>query len=100
MARSRIELSEILHRICGNVYFQPPTNTKLSYPCIVYKLERMDVRFADNGPYRICDEYSITYITRDPDDINIRTILMLPYCRFDRAFSSDNLHHNAYTLYF
>ena len=100
MAKLRTALSDIFHSMCPNVYFQPPTGTKIKYPCIVYELERTNVRHADNVPYALYDLYNIKYITRDPDDINIRTILMLPYCRFDRTFSSDNLHHNAYTLYF
>lgn len=100
MARPRTELSEILHSFCDNVYFQPPADKKLTYPCIIYSLDNFDVEFADNGHYRIMDQYSITYITRDPDDENIRQLLSIRYCRFGRSYPSDNLHHYTYTLYF
>lgn len=99
MGRPRSELSTILHTFCDNVYFQPPADKKITYPCIVYSLEKIDVLFADNGPYRLYDRYSITYITRDPDDLNIHKIALLKLCSFDRAYSSDNLHHYSYTIY-
>lgn len=100
MARPRSELSSLLHEYCDNVFFQPPSDKKLTYPCIIYSLDAVDVLYADNGPYRLHDRYSITYITRDPDDENIHKILMLPLCKFDRHYSSENLHHYAYTIFF
>ena len=68
--RRRLELSEKLRRILGSthVYFQPPSNTTMEYPCFVYHLEEPDVSYADNGAYRVTDKYFIQYITDDPDD--------------------------------
>lgn len=100
MARSRSELSAKLHEICNNVYYQPPADKKLTYPCIVYNLNRINVTFADNGSYRMMNEYNLLYITRDPDDSNITKFLTLPYCGFDRSYPSDNLHHYSYSIYF
>lgn len=100
MARPRSELSAILHGICENVYFQPPASKKIVYPCIVYKLNNLNETHADNGTYRMMDEYNITYITRDPDDANIREIGKLQYCAMTNAQSSDNLHNYNYRLYF
>lgn len=100
MGKPRSELSKILHSYCDNVYFQPSADKKLTYPCIIYNLENVDIVFADNGSYRIMDEYSITYITRDPDDSNIRDLLSIRYCSLSRSYPSDNLHHYAYRLYF
>lgn len=99
MAKSRKKLSELLHTFCDNVYFQPPTGTKIKYPCIIYDLDRPDVTFADNAPYAIYDQYDIKYITRDPDD-NVRVqILMLPLCSADKPYVADNLYHNPFRLY-
>lgn len=100
MARPRSELSEILHEFCDNVYFQPPTGTKIKYPCIIYKIEDLDPRYADNRTYSICNQYSITYITRDPDDNVKYRIVDLPMCRMTRSYTEDNLYHYAYRLYF
>lgn len=100
MARPRAELSAILHDICPNVYFQPPANKKITYPCIIYSLDRIDVTPADNTSYRTMNEYSLKYITRDPDDANIVIIRGLRYCSMEKAYSSDNLHHYPYRIYF
>ena len=99
MARSRISLSDILKRYTEHVYFQPPTGTKIVYPCIIYKLENMNVKFADNGPYQLFDEYSILYITRDPEDMRIHDLALLPLCRLNRTYTEDNLYHYRYTIY-
>lgn len=98
--RPRSELSDILHGFVSNVYFQPPTGTMLKYPCIVYKLDNIEAVHADNVVYDVNSRYEITYITRDPDDENRYELAALPMCRFDRHFTSDNLNHYTYTLYY
>ena len=99
MAKSRSELSSVLHGLCKNVYFQPPTGTKITYPCIIYDLVRTDVRYADNAPYALYDEYSLKYITRDPDDPVRIQLVMLPLCSSERSYVNDNLHHYPFSLY-
>lgn len=99
MAKSRTKLSEVLHTFCSNVYFQPPEGTKLKYPCIIYDLQRTNVRYADNVPYALHDLYLITYITRDPDDPVRNQIIMLPMCSSKKAFANDNLYHHPFDLY-
>ena len=99
MAKSRSELSGVLHNLCDKVYFQPPTGGKIEYPCIVYELERTNVRFADNAPYALYDEYLIQYITRDPDDRTRDRIIMLPLCSSERVYVNDNLYHHPFTIY-
>lgn len=100
MARPRTKLSAKLHELCDNVYFQPPTGTKLTYPCIVYKIEDMNIRFADNSPYSLCNEYSLIYMTRDPDDNVMFDIVKMPMCSFERQAPNENIYHNYYRLYF
>ena len=50
---SRIDLQSKLEDILGsrNVYFQPPENLKIKYPAIIYSLNNINLRFADNMPY-------------------------------------------------
>ena len=100
MARPRTELSAILNALCDNVYFQPPTGTKIKYPCIIYDLENFDVRHADNAKYTLYDRYQITYITRDPDDNVKYQIEQMQMCSSEHFFISDNLYHYPFTLYF
>lgn len=100
MAKSRDSLSAILHSLCDNVYFQPPGNHRLKYPCIVYELDDLDLHHADNSVYRLEKVYSIQYITRDPDDQVITMMAMLPYCSMSNSFDSENLYHYQYVLYY
>ena len=100
MVKPRTDLNDLLHTFCDNVYFQPPTGTSLSYPCIVYTLDNLDSVYADNAHYDINSRYTLTYITRDPDDENRIELVKLPMCRFDRHYKSDNLNHYVYTIYY
>ena len=99
MAKSRNKLSVVLHTFCDKVYFQPPTGKNLVYPCIVYDLAKTNVKYADNAPYALYDLYSITYITRDPDDLTRNQIIKMEMCSSDRIFASDNLYHYVFSLY-
>lgn len=97
---NRARLSEILHSLCNNVYFQPPETIKLTYPCIIYEERTGDTMFADDYPYRFTKCYTITYIDSNPDSTIPEQIAMLQMCREDRKFTSDNLNHTVFILYF
>lgn len=99
MGRPRTGLSELLHEFCSNVYFQPPSSKKLTYPCIIYTFDGLNTRHADNRSYTNFDEYSVTYITRDPDDVTKYLLADLPLCELNRSYTSDNLYHYAYRLF-
>lgn len=100
--RSRLELHEILCNILGskNVYFQPPETMKLSYPCIVYSRTGMPNRFADNLPYKQDRKYQITVIDKNPDSTIPDRVCLLPLVRFTNHFTSENLNHDVFELYF
>lgn len=98
---TRLELHEELVKILGsrNVYFNPPETLKLNYPCIVYSLSSIRKEDADDSAYKINKAYSITLIHKDPDNDIVDKILLLPMCKFDRPFVSDNLYHYVFTKY-
>lgn len=101
--KPRKELNDIFKSLLGsdNVYFQPPENVKLKYPCIIYSLDSADIQFAANKSYRYMRRYDVLYITKNPDDILTDTIPQtLPLIRFNRFYASDGLNHYSYTLYF
>lgn len=81
-------------------YFNPPSNTKMSYPCIVYNYTNDDDDFADNIHYRCSKRYTVTIIDDDPDSKISERLKELPYCTSDRNFASDGLSHFVYTLYY
>ena len=98
----RLDLHALFKALLGsdNVYFQPPSNVQMKYPCIVYERDGVDTRHADNSDYTRKWEYSVTYIDRNPDSPMVETLADLPLCGFDRSFPSDDLYHNVFTLYF
>lgn len=98
----RSELQTLLETTLGSdaVYFQPPPNIEMIYPCIVYELSSFLVRFADSQKYFLRKRYTITVIDRDPDSSIPEKILALSFSEFNRRFVRDGLHHTVFALYF
>lgn len=98
----RLELSAVLRRLLGsgNVYYQPPETVKMKYPAIVYSLDSIQNVHADDGVYLSHRRYSVTLIDKDPDSKIVDRLSELNCCRFNRQYSSDNLNHFVFTLYF
>ena len=99
--KDRFELDAKFREILGtsNVYFQPPESVKMKYDCIRYKLNRINVDYAGNLPYRHRKGYIGTVISPDPDCTIINEILKLPKCTFDRFYTADNLNHWVFIIY-
>lgn len=100
----RLQLQILLKEILGSddVYFQPPSNVQMSYPAIVYMRQDVDMRHANNKPYKNMTLYQVTYIDRNPDgetDV-CKKLEELPHCSYDRFFAADDLNHDVYNLYF
>lgn len=93
------KLNAIMEPEGGHVYFQPPEDFKMSYPCLVYELEDVNIKFADNGPYSLWDRYQVTLIRHDPDSAVIRKLLSLPHSSFSRHFSTSGLNHDVFVIY-
>lgn len=98
----RLDLHEKLVEILGsrNVYFQPPSSLRLTYPCIVYKLQDIDEKFANDKLYIRKKRYIITIIDTNPDSLIPDKIAQLPLTTFDRYYPADNLNHYVYLTYF
>lgn len=100
---SRLEFQTKLENILGsrNVYFQPPENYKISYPCIIYHRRPRDVRYADDVKYRNLSCYEVQLIKRDSDTDDIFEALHdLRYSRHERSFIMDNLSHDNFVIYY
>jgi hypothetical protein len=98
----RSDLQTLLVQLLGTdaVYFQPPPSVKLTYPCIIYRRDSAKTEFADNNPYKHMKRYQITVIDRNPDSDIPAKIALLPKCRFDRFFTTENLNHDVYNIFF
>lgn len=99
---TRRDLQSLLEEALGskNVYYQPPESIKLKYPCIIYSLTDIYTRNADDRHYTMQKVYTITAISRDPDNTIAESILEFPKTRFDRRYVADNLYHDILTLYY
>ena len=102
MAR-RLQLHEELCTILGtrNVYFQPPESVKLEYDCIVYSINNREDLRADDRHYRNLIRYEVILMYRDPDsELPEQLLNGFTYISHQRHFTSDNVHHDVYTLFY
>ena len=97
---TRLELSELLHSLCDNVYFQPPASVKMKYPAIRYSRNGIDNNFADDVVYAQTHSYQLIVIDEDPDSEIVMNVSKLPRVRWDRNYVADNLYHDVFTLIF
>lgn len=96
----RLKLQSLLETFTENVYFQPPINVQLKYPCIIYKRDFADTKFADDKPYAHKLRYAITVIDPDPDSDIPNKIASMPLSLFNRFYTADNLNHDVFHVYF
>lgn len=83
------------------VYFQPPANVRMEFPCIIYTWSRARDLKANNFNYIFRRGYTVTVIDRDPDSkIPDWIVRNFRYVTFDRSFVVDNLHHFVFTIYY
>lgn len=98
----RPELQSVLEQVLGaaNVYFQPPPNLVMVYPCIVYEHDQTNTDFASNVPYRLTKRWQVTHIDKSSLSPVPDKIAKLPMTTFSRRFVSDNLNHNIFNVFF
>jgi len=96
----RLQLHQLLETFVDNVYFQPPANIHLIYPCIIYKRDFADTKFADDIPYNHRLRYMVTVVDRDPDSDIPGKVASIPMSLFNRFYTADDLNHDVYTVFF
>lgn len=99
---NRLDLQAELEELLGsrNVYFQPPASVRINYPAIVYTRSDIDNTFADDSIYMQSHFYEVTVIDEDPDSKIVEAVSKLPTCRFSRHFTSENLNHDTFIIYY
>lgn len=102
MSMTRLDIQDRLEGLDPklHVYYQPPESVRIKYPAVVYKLNDIGQRFADDNTYNKDRSYMLTLIHTDPDNELIEKLLLsFNKIRFDRTYTSDNLYHYIYILY-
>lgn len=98
---SRLELHAELVKFLPNVYFQPPSNIQMTYPCIVYNKSGKDRQFANDSVYLSKQEYRLMLIERNPDSTVADSIEnSFENCTIGQYYTVDNLHHTTLNLYY
>ena len=97
---ARLQLHQLLETFVDNVYFQPPTNVQLKYPCIIYSRDSLETKFADDKPYNLKLRYMITVIDPNPDSDIPMKVAQMPMSSFNRFYTADNLNHDVFSVYF
>lgn len=98
---SRLELHAELLKFAPNVYFQPPSNIKMAFPCIVYARSTRSKEFANNTIYLFKQCYQLTVMTSDADStVGEELESHFQYCGVTNEFTLDNLHHTILDLYY
>ena len=102
MNNRRLEFSQILRDTTDikNVYFQPQGDDKLTFPAIIYNLNKVKVDYADGIKYRNKTAYRVLVIDPDPDTVLPTKIHELPLCKFDSYYKANNLNHYAFTVFY
>lgn len=97
--RPRTELQTLLETICPRVYYQPPSNMQLKYPCIIYVRNKIVNNAANNQAYLRRTRYTLTLIDKNPESAYLESLENLNYCSHTRNFVSDNLNHDVFDIY-
>ena len=98
---SRIDFHNALKEITPNVYFQPPENIKIKYPCFVYSQTIPDVIKADSKNYIVTKCYDVTYIDSDPDNDHQEKVYdSFAMVQAKRYFTTSGLYHYNYYIYY
>lgn len=98
----RKQLQQVLENVLGsgNVYFQPPSDFRMEYPCIVYEIDSGSLRrAADDGAYSWFPRYQVTFMHYKPDDEVIEKLIALPLSSFNRHFATSGLNHDVFVIY-
>ena len=97
-----LKLQTLLEEIQGSdaVYFQPGRNVTMEYPCIVYNVDELLTKWANNGAYAQDVGYQVVVIDRNPDNETWRAVGRLPKSELLRTEVVENLNHYYFNLYF
>lgn len=82
-----------------NVYYEPPEDVKMKYPCVRFQRRRFATQQADNINYIVHEQFEATLIYKAPDSPLPRRLLMsTSMCSHDRHYTAANLSHDVYII--
>lgn len=97
---NRLQLHNLLKTIVDNVYFQPPPTMQIHYPCIIYYINNIGIKYANNKPYNHSIRYQVKVIDEKPDSELPLKVASLPTVSFNNRYTSDGLNHTIFSIYY
>ena len=106
--KDRMTLHDLLQSIMvdagadpNQVYNQPPSSTKMSYPAIRYSIDGLQNRNADDEVYNQSWFYKIIVIDKKSTSTIAQKVSMLPKIEMVGApYIADNLYHYVFKIYY
>ena len=92
------ELVAILGDGTRHVYFQPPENVKMTYPCIVYERHNINNIHANNGVYLQGCRYRVIVIDKNPDSAIVERMSLFKTAKHSNHYVSDGLNHDTFEI--
>lgn len=96
----RPQFQLVLEAVLPKVYFQPPSNVTMEYPCIVYELAPGRSEYANNMPYMYVQQYEVKLIGRSPQPEKFHQLAFLPRSKHSHSYVAENLNHDVFLIYF
>jgi hypothetical protein len=97
----RLELHNKLLTFFPNVYFQPPSNIQMTYPCIVYNKTGKNRHFGNDVIYLSQQGYQLMVIESNPDsDVADKLENHFQHCAINQYYTVDGLSHTTLSLYY
>lgn len=101
MKKTRTNFHNELLKFCPNVYFQPPENLKIKYPCIVYSRSTDFTVHSNDILYLVSKRYDLTLIGfKVTDETCDRIREYFPMSNITQHYVADNLNHTKIKVYF
>lgn len=101
MKKTRTNFHNELLKFCPNVYFQPPENLRMKYPCIVYSRSTDYTTHSNDKFYFATRRYDLTLIGfKVTDEISDEMRAYFPMCEVTQYYVADNLNHTKIKIYF
>ena len=98
---SRLALHRELQEFADAVYFQPPSNIRMNYPCIVYHKISKYKEFGNDEVYIKKQGYQLTVMDKDPDSLIADDLEdHFQYCSISQYFTNDSIYHVTLELYY
>lgn len=86
----------------GKVYFQPPANVHLEYPCWVIERNTAFQPKANDLTYIFRPGYKCMFMNREEPDPEILEMIprRYPHCNYQNHYVADNVHHDVFLIYY